>query len=460
MIYCDKGLWLAVACIGMSMPAMAQDTPPSAPKTVVPIEASGEQVTQIQGRRDALFAVMLQRPDDLDAAFEYAALSVQVGDLEAAVSTLERMLIFAPGLPRLQLELGVLYYRLSAFETARSYFQAALSGPDVPPEVQAKVKQYLSGIDSAGETERYAGQIRAGIRYQSNANRSPTGSVILLNGIPFILDVDSQGVGDGNVYLAGVFHASYELPSQGDSLEVDLVTYGSKQFERDEIDVALAELTVGPAFDLGRFGIDNAAVGIYGIASGVFVGDDFYSAGGGVGTRFVSRPTPATSVIASLEYRHKEYYDSDSSPTASFRNGDELRAVLNGSYILSPNLLLSASAYMQRAWADKGYLSYLEGGFSAGPRMSFASPVSSDMGAWTVALTGGVLFRGFDDPDPAINATEEEDDWEAFVAGGLTIPLNPTLAAITEVEYRYADSNYDTRKYDNFSVSFSLAKSF
>ena len=87
---------------------------------------------QIQARREVLFNAMLQRPDNLDAAFEYAALSAQVGDLEAAISTLERMLIFAPGLPRLQLELGVLYYRMAAFETARGYFEAAIAAPDVP----------------------------------------------------------------------------------------------------------------------------------------------------------------------------------------------------------------------------------------------------------------------------------------------------------------------------------------
>jgi hypothetical protein len=58
------------------------------------------------------------------------------------------------------------------------------------------------------------------------------------------------------------------------------------------------------------------------------------------------------------------------------------------------------------------------------------------------------------DPDAA------EEDWEAFVGGGLTIPVKPDLALITELEYRYVESNYDTRQYDNFSISFSVAKSF
>ena len=88
--------------------AVAQTKSTVPPKRVVPAQVDEAAVQQAQARREALFQAILQKPDDLDAAFEYAALSVQVGDIEAAISTLERMLIFAPGLPRLQLELGVL----------------------------------------------------------------------------------------------------------------------------------------------------------------------------------------------------------------------------------------------------------------------------------------------------------------------------------------------------------------
>jgi hypothetical protein len=51
---------------------------------------------QIEARRQALRQLMLRDPSKLDIAFEYASLSSQVGDHEAAVSTLERKLIFAP----------------------------------------------------------------------------------------------------------------------------------------------------------------------------------------------------------------------------------------------------------------------------------------------------------------------------------------------------------------------------
>ena len=461
---------LTLVCSVVAGQAAAQTKASVPPKSVVEPRVDGASVEEIQIRRDFLFKAMLQRPDDLDVAFEYAALSAKVGDLEAAISTLERMLIFAPGLPRLQLELGVLYYRLSAFETARSYFQSAISAPDVPPEVRARVEQYLAGIDEAIDPARFSGQVRAGIRYQTNANRATTDPTFSGGS----LNAPSLGSPDGNVYATGVFHMSYALPSQGDSIEADLVTYVSKQFDREDLDVALAEVTIGPAFDMGRFSIDNASLGIYGIGSGVVLGGDFYSAAIGAGARFVIRPTPATSFSAALEYRHKDYHDSATSPAASLRDGDELRAVGSATYILSSNLALVGSAFVQRGWASpvlvnapafgiRGYwdfYSYIESGFSVGPRFSFASPISSEMPAWIGSISAGALFREYDERDPIWNIPAAEHDTEAFIGAGLTVPLKSDVALIADMEYRNVDSNYPVRNYDNFSISFSVAKSF
>jgi hypothetical protein len=48
----------------------------------------------VEARREAMLQQMIARPSDLDLAFTYANLSAQVGDYEAAISTLERMLIY------------------------------------------------------------------------------------------------------------------------------------------------------------------------------------------------------------------------------------------------------------------------------------------------------------------------------------------------------------------------------
>ena len=69
---------------------------------------------------DAAFQEMLRKPSDLDVLFKFAMIASKTGDLEGAISALERMLLVDPDLPRVRLELGVLYYRLGSFEVARS----------------------------------------------------------------------------------------------------------------------------------------------------------------------------------------------------------------------------------------------------------------------------------------------------------------------------------------------------
>jgi tetratricopeptide (TPR) repeat protein len=450
---------LAAIVVGLAPPAFAQTSPTVAPKSVVDPQP-GVDLETIQARRQALFERMLERPDDLDAAFEYAALSVQAGDLEAAVGTLERMLIFAPGLPRLQLELGVLYFRLNAFETARSYFEAAVLAPDVPPEVREKVETYLAGIDMAGEPTRYTGQVRTGIRYQTNANRAPNVGIITLNDLPFELTPDSQGSPDGNVYGLGIFHVSHDLPSQGDTLEVDLLTYGSKQFKQDELDVAVAELTLGPAFDMRRFGIENAAAGLYGIGSVIYLDNHVYSSAAGAGVRYLWQPQPGYSLVHAMEYRYRAYYDSESSPTAEEREGSEFRAVTSGRYIITPTITLAANGYLQYSDARQDYLENTEVGFALSPSFAFDSPFGDGWQDWIISPAAGFVYRRYAGPDPAIDPNVTEWDWELFVGGELTVPLQESWALLAETEYRNYDSNYPTRDFDNFSVSLSLLKSF
>jgi tetratricopeptide (TPR) repeat protein len=438
--------------------AQAQTSPDVSPKSVV-APAADVDINEVQIQRRILFQHMLAKPDDLDAAFEYAALSIKAGDLEAAISTLERMLIFAPGLPRLQLELGVLYYRLAAYDTARSYFQAAISGPDVPDQVRSKVDEYLAAIEDGQDTTRFHGQVRAGYRYQTNANRSPVGSTVVLNGLPFTLSEASLGSPDSNVYGAGVFHYSIDLPSQGNTIEVDLVTYASKQFERDDLNLALAELTIGPAFDLNSLGMENAVLGVYGIASTVFINGHFYSVGYGAGARFVTQPSPSFTSTTAIEYRQRDYHNSAVAPLADDRDGGEIRGYSSATYIVNPRLALTGLAYAQYDKANKGYLTYSEAGFSAGPIIAFDAPIGHGE-PWVLSPSAGLVWRQYEDPDPMINALDAEHDFEAFVGANLTVPIRNGWALLTETEFRTVNSNYGIREYDNFSAAISLVKGF
>ena len=90
-----------VAALALGAPAMAQT----------------DDAAELRAEYDALFQQLFQDPGNLDLTFRFAEVAVQVGNFEAAISALERMLLYNPNLPRVRLELGVgvLYYRLGSY---------------------------------------------------------------------------------------------------------------------------------------------------------------------------------------------------------------------------------------------------------------------------------------------------------------------------------------------------------
>jgi tetratricopeptide (TPR) repeat protein len=416
---------------------------------------------ELEARRKLLFQQMLADPTNLDVAFEYAGLSARVGDIEAAISTMERMLIFAPGLPRLQLELGVLYFRIGAYETARSYFDAALKAPDVPDVVKSRVDPYLAAIDSQTKGYTFHGQILAGVRYQTNANAGPSGTVRLNVGgtqLPFELDEEATGVPDYNAFLSASLNLSIDLENQGDRFDVNLVTYGARYRERNDIDTALAELKLGPVIDLERFGLENSVFGVYGIGSGIFLGEDPYLGAAGAGSTLVTMPASKTRALAQAEYRREEYLDSDQRPTASLRSGHRISGNGRIQQQLSDRFSIFAGIEGERRLTERDYLDAWEWGGSAG--MAIALGEGSGADRLTFSVVGGYLRRDFDAPDTTINPTDPEWDNEHYIIGTFNIPINDGWGLQAQSGYRQVDSNYDTRVFENIHGSAALSKRF
>ena len=82
---------------------------------VSPAITDPDQLKAVETERQAIFNSLIDDPTNLDNLFKYANLSIILGDLEAAISVFEQMLIYEPDLPRIRLELGVLYFRLNAY---------------------------------------------------------------------------------------------------------------------------------------------------------------------------------------------------------------------------------------------------------------------------------------------------------------------------------------------------------
>lgn len=424
-----------------------------------PSRATSTEVEKIEDRRKALFGKMLDRPDDLDSAFEYAALSSQVGDLEGAIATLERMLIFAPGLPRLQLELGVLYFRLGAYKTAGTYFDAAVSGPNVPAEVRTKVQEYQNAIVRNTDSVVFSGAVSAGVRYQSNANNGPASTLVTLNGLDYVLSGSARKTPDVNGYLTGDYQAIVDLPAQGVKFKSTLRTYGEIYRERNDLNLGYAELTAGPSFDLNRFNLDGYTLDLYGIAGGGVLSNDPLTSTFGAGALLGARPTNDLFYGVRGEYRHETFYNSDSHPTLREKSGERVQGQLVTTYRLSSHVNLGLAGIVDRFNADVDSNSYWQFGGVAGLSVDFASPVGGLPGPWNFSISSQLSQRIHDRADTMI-ASDNQETTKWAVNLTQTIPIAKDWAALIQASYQRAWSNYDTSTFDNATVGFGLKKVF
>ena len=416
---------------------------------------------QIDARRQALLQQMMASPGDLDLAFQYAELSSQVGDYEGAISTLERMLIFAPNTPRLQLELGILYYKIGSYDVARSYFATVISNPAVPPSIAAQVRVYIQQVAVEAEPPPFSATWYTGIRWESDANSAPANQTVTLNGIDFTLDDTAIAAPDWSVLNIGTLHYSYDLKNQGDRIEFDAIGYNASYFELTDIDLTFAEATLGPSFNMKRWGMDKSRLFLYGIGTEVLLGNDQYFDAGGAGVRVLSFAAERSILDVRLETRIREFNNTDIRPTSTLRDGAQSRIGGSYSYFLAPGLVLIVEGYDQREDADAGFYANWEFGGSAGIAWTFANPLRAEARfPWTLQVGAGGIRRRYDDPDPTINPNVREVDRTFWGRAALVLPVAETWAAIPQIEIRDQQSNYETAAFDDFSATLGLQKRF
>jgi len=424
------------------------------------VEETTHTPDALAARQEALLKVMLAAPDDLDTAFEYAMVSSLLGDYEAAIATLERMLIYAPGLPRVQLELGVLYFRLGSTETARYYFEETLKASNAPPEVEARVNAYLATIADGEDPASFRAAVVTGVRYQSNANAAPGSRRVDLNGGTFLLDDTATGTADTNAFLAARLQGSYDLGTQGDLIETEFVFYGARYADIVRLDTALAELTFGPSINLERFNLDDTRLGLYAIAAGIRLNHANYNGALGVGARLVSRLTPAVLLDTKVEWRRRWYNDTAEFPTVSDRNGSFLRLAATLSRKISPSVTMRALVLADFEETRQEWTQSWEAGGGLGATVRFASPIERLQQPWSLDLEAGYIFRSYQGPDPFVDPVQAQEDHEGWVRKGLSVPLSQDLALGLTGEFRRQYSNYDLATYSNASALFSLTKTF
>ena len=199
-------------------------------QNVQPSMSDPESVTSAQREKDEVFKQLFKDPTNLTLLFKYANLSILVGDLEAAIGVFEQMLIYDSELPRIRLELGVLYFRLGAYAMANNYLKSVKEF-NPPPEVEAKVDKFLAAIVAANKPFQWQQNLSIGFKRTTNGNSGINADFIEIG--DFLLDVDPESKRQRD--RSSLFNYSLNIDqdlkhSRGDNLQY-FFSYGADRLD-------------------------------------------------------------------------------------------------------------------------------------------------------------------------------------------------------------------------------------
>jgi tetratricopeptide (TPR) repeat protein len=427
----------AVASIVVLSGAAAQQTP-------------GIGTSVVRFDYDALFQQMYKSPSNLDVSFKFAEQAVARGDYEAAIGALERMLFFNPDLPRVKLELGVLYFKLGSYELARGYFQEAVKSPGTPDEIRTQVLAYLAEIDRRLAKYEYNVFFHAGLRYQTNANVGPDGLMVRALGQDAILDNKFGKKPDWNSFQILAANYAYKTNMRGDAIEATFVGLNSRQFMLDQFNLGVVELLVGPRIALGQ----NASFKFYGIGDQVWLGDANYFNAGGAGLSARSAISSIGQIEGYVEGRHRTFANSLNYPTASQQTGELLTSAVTTDFILMPGLHWATRAGYDENRAIFDYNSYRRYSLDVAFPFEFALSLFGTPHQFVVAPTAGYSWANYIAPNAIIDPLTIRRDREQRYGAIFDAQLVNNVGLRTQIQYSKIDSNLPNFTTSNFSIGF------
>ena len=421
--------------------------------------------SRLEAKKEALFQQMLRNPANLDVTFAYADVSARLEDYEAAVSALERMLLFNPNLPRVQLELGALYFRMGSFDLARDYFERA-DAANPPPEVRARIDEYLAQIAKAQSRHHLSGYIFLGGQYQTDANVAP-GSPLILSPIgPVLLNSQFLKQSSGSVFASGSLLYSYDLETQNrDTFDVTSVGYVNHYYNTNvnRLDLDLLEVTAGPRFNFPNgllLANTLASVKPYVIADEVGLGEAQYFNAYGAGFEFDDTVWHDLLLKSVFEFRQKNFTDAADRPLSRGLSGSDKLLSLSATKPFSANSEFNLEFDYLNQNTRLSYYTNDSYAVTGSYRVRYDVPFRIVHYPWESSVFLGRAWSIYASPDPCCSTSP---DLSIFSPSsqltqrwrfGFTeaVPVSPRIAIVLQLERDIVSSNLPIYAYTNNSI--------
>ncbi len=429
-----------------------------------------ENHARILAKQQELFTQTFRDPANLDVIFNYAETSARLGDNEAAVEALERMLLFNPNLPTVDVELGVLYYRLGSFKVAQAYLDKARA-QNPSPDVQARIDEYTAKIAETEQASGFSGSFSVGTQYQTDANVGP-GSPLLQSPVGAVL-LNNQYVkhDDTNFFATGSFLYSYDLGTQhGDAIEVTGLGFGNHYLKFNRLDIDLGEVTAGPRLrytDLDFGPLQSVSLKPYAIVDEVGLGERQYFFAYGSGFEASAVLWDDLTVKAIYEFRQKNFTNAPDRPLSRGLNGNDNLVSLGLTKPITANSqLMGEFGYLDQS-TRLGYYTNNTYLVSAGYHIRYNDPSRLLNLPWETVVFGSRAWSIYAAPDPCCNTSgtpvfspsaRDDRHWRFGITQSFQLTGN--MAVVAQLQRDIVSSNLSIYGYTSDSALIDLKVRF
>jgi hypothetical protein len=409
----------------------------------------------LRARQEALFDRLLSEPDNLDLMFQHALVSIDLGDLEAAISTLERMLIYNPALGRAKVELGAAYFRLGAYENARYYFEDTLANDDPPPEVAIRVNAFLSEIGRRTQKTGFTGVALVGVTYSTNANLGPPGADVLLFGAPSTLQDEFVESSDFGV-RAALFGSHYYDMGQpdGDLWRTDGSIFTLHFFDETRGDIDSFALRTGPRLSLTEQSFGPKIRPFVEVDALRADNDALYATFGG-GVEYSDTLNDRMNLIAGVKAGYRDYFNGRDG-----FDGATGRAHVGLIFAVEEETSLRVSAFAEGDMARDDFNQNVEVGARLGLTHNYDSGFDFTDRLWTLSGYVQGAYREYDAPNPSVDPNRTRNDFDFRAGMAHVFHFTGGWFAQAEADLLLRDSNLRNFDLDNVGLTLSVGRSF
>jgi hypothetical protein len=406
--------------------------------------------------RDVTFEEVLKDPDNLELNYAFALTQVRQGDLLGALSTLERILLRNPGVPRVRLLYAIVLFRLNAVQEAERELDNVLK-LQMDDGLRRELEYYRGQVKRSQQATKFTAIVRFGWNYDSNRNAAPLTRGIVSSGsfvsVPGEVETHSlETFARLEVEHDLGFQARHRLIASATglydlSLKSDRFTLGAIDVRGGiALDLRPIEVRIQPHYRWAHLEDDTV----------------LQATGGSIR---VDWPTKQDlHFFAYFQGEYQVFNATNRADVSRERTGAEWRGGAGVRWTIVPEHRVTLSAAGIRKEARAGFFDYtgaqvgLEHGWLLGRGMFLLSSASWE-GQW------------YDEADPNINSTKREDNILrlrtifgipfATLTGWTTAPRPLRDVGISVgFEYSRAFSNIDNFRFHNYRVTGALTKRF